>query len=77
MRIQKKICGVDGQGGVAESYFSHQRRMDLPGEATGPEESNCFSMEVRTSFFAAFVCLFDLILYVPSTTFQLCRDGSF
>ena len=20
------------------------------------------------------VCLFDLILYVPSTTFQLCRD---
>ena len=21
-------------------------------------------------------CLFDLILYVPSTIFQLCRDGS-
>ena len=21
-----------------------------------------------------FVCLFDLILYVPSTIFQLCRD---
>ena len=25
----------------------------------------------------AFVCLFDLILYVPSTIFQLYRDGSF
>ena len=24
----------------------------------------------------SFVCLFDLILYVPSTIFQLCRDGS-
>ena len=23
-----------------------------------------------------FVCLFDLILYVPSTIFQLSRDGS-
>ena len=23
-----------------------------------------------------FVCLFDLILYVPSTIFQLCRDRS-
>ena len=23
-----------------------------------------------------FVCLFHLILYVPSTIFQLCRDGS-
>ena len=22
------------------------------------------------------LCLFDLILYVPSTIFQLCRDGS-
>ena len=25
---------------------------------------------------AMFVCLFDLILYVPSTIFQLNRDGS-
>ena len=23
-----------------------------------------------------FVCLFDMILYVPSTIFQLCQDGS-
>ena len=22
------------------------------------------------------VCLFDLILYIPSTIFQLCKDGS-
>ena len=28
-------------------------------------------------FTEGFVCLFDLILYVPSTIFQLCRDGSF
>ena len=26
--------------------------------------------------FISFVCLFDLILYVPSTIFQLNRDGS-
>ena len=25
---------------------------------------------------ADFACLFGLILYVPSTIFQLCRDGS-
>ena len=25
---------------------------------------------------SSFVCLFDLILYVPSTIFQLNRDGS-
>ena len=24
----------------------------------------------------SYVCLIDLILYVPSTIFQLCRDGS-
>ena len=23
-----------------------------------------------------FVCLFDLVLYIPSKIFQLCRDGS-
>ena len=28
------------------------------------------------NFHQCFVCLFDLILYVPSTIFQLCRDGS-
>ena len=28
------------------------------------------------SFSGTFVCLFDLILYVPSTIFQLYRDGS-
>ena len=27
-------------------------------------------------FTVYFVCLFDLILYVPSTIFQLNRDGS-
>ena len=27
-------------------------------------------------FYISFVCLFDLILYVPSTIFQLNRDGS-
>ena len=27
-------------------------------------------------FLALYVCLFDFILYVPSTIFQLYRDGS-
>ena len=27
-------------------------------------------------FVYLFVCLFDLILYVPSIIFQLCKDGS-
>ena len=27
-------------------------------------------------FYVSFVCLFDLILYVPSTIFQFIRDGS-
>ena len=27
-------------------------------------------------YYLVFVCLFDLILYVPSTIFQLNRDGS-
>ena len=30
-------------------------------------------IQIRTD---SFVCLFDLILYVPSTIFQLNRDGS-
>ena len=36
------------------------------GRADITAKSRCF----------LFVCLFDLILYVPSTIFQLCRDGS-
>ena len=31
---------------------------------------------IYTVCFALFVCLFDLILYVPATIFQLNRDGS-
>ena len=31
---------------------------------------------ILLSMFVCFVCLFDLILYVPSTIFQLYRDGS-
>ena len=31
---------------------------------------------VRETLNSCFVCLFDLILYVPSTIFQLNRDGS-
>ena len=40
----------------------------------------CLSMKkIALTFkhlFPPFVCLFDLILYVPSTIFQLNRDGS-
>ena len=35
------------------------------------EEVSCFK-----SLICGFVCLFDLILYAPSTIFQLNRDGS-
>ena len=37
-----------------------------------------FNMKKRNDnlFVCLFVCLFDLILYVPSTIFQLNRDGS-
>ena len=28
------------------------------------------------TIFCLFICLFDLILYIPSTIFQLNRDGS-
>ena len=31
---------------------------------------------IDNAFWFCFVCLFDLILYVPSTIFQLYRDGS-
>ena len=33
-------------------------------------------MDYITLIRVVFVCLFDLILYVPSTIFQLNRDGS-
>ena len=37
-----------------------------------------FSMSYRqVHFVEVFVCLFDLILYVPSTIFQLNKDGSY
>ena len=32
------------------------------------------SSETSWSGSTMFICLFDLILYVPSTIFQLCRD---
>ena len=31
----------------------------------------------KLCYHITFVCLFDLILYVPSTIFQLNRDGSY
>ena len=34
------------------------------------------SQRVKVHMKRYFVCLFDLILYTPSTIFQLCRDGS-
>ena len=35
-----------------------------------------YRMIMDLPFWINFVCLFDLILYVPSTIFQLNRDGS-
>ena len=34
------------------------------------------NLSIRIKCILKFVCLFDLILYVPSTIFQLNRDGS-
>ena len=34
------------------------------------------AIEVRIAENLVFVCLIDLIIYVPSTIFQLNRDGS-
>ena len=33
-------------------------------------------LQLQSDIVCLFVCLFDLILYVPSTIFQLNRDGS-
>ena len=43
------------------------------GPMTAVSISNIF---VKLIKHVCFVCLFDLILYVPSTIFQLYRDGS-
>ena len=39
--------------------------------------NNCwlFNIYEHDKFYAQLSCLFDLILYIPSTIFQLCRDG--
>ena len=37
------------------------------------EEKSTFDL---SEMFKIMICLFDVILYVPSTFFQLCRDGS-
>ena len=36
--------------------------------------SHCYQLD--KSIYVLFVCLMGFILYVPSTIFQLCRDGS-
>ena len=45
-------------------------------EKCSHENSNLVIEEVEAAVDALFVCLFDLILYVPSTIFQLYRDVS-
>ena len=40
---------------------------------TPPLHSTGYEREVQCS---PFITLFDLILYIPSTIFQLCREGS-
>ena len=37
---------------------------------------NNLSVIKGRAFLGWFVCLFDLVIYVPSTIFQLCRDRS-
>ena len=47
-------------------------RLSMQLWSKGPQFKS-FSIAVTLE---VFVCLFDLILYVPSTIFQLYRDGS-
>ena len=47
-------------------------RLSMQRWSKGPQFRS-FSIAVTLE---VFVCLFDLILYVPSTIFQLYRDGS-
>ena len=46
----------------------------LSFEPAGTSKVFCFMINIEDIQFAWF--LFDLILYIPSTTFQLNRDGS-
>ena len=44
------------------------------------DQYHCYSLFIEYNSYThymVFVCLFDLILYVPSTIFQLNGDGSF
>ena len=43
---------------------------------TGILRKNIHNRASNIMQYPSFVCLFDLILYVPSTVFQLNRDGS-
>ena len=49
-------------------------------EHTAKEQGTCQAgleeKDGKSKLECIFVCLFDLILYVPSTIFQLNRDGS-
>ena len=50
--------------------------MSLAGKGLIEYRLNFISVPVDFfSFFYLFVCLFDLILYVHSTIFQLCGTG--
>ena len=72
-----------GQKYLPRLYADHTSRQSVKTDV--PRFSNLLTLtksfhhfcppepNVRTSLF---VCLFDLILYVPSTIFQLNRDGS-
>ena len=68
--------------------MSNNLDLDQDRQYVGPDlDLNClqrFSADDKSFFFTSslilsilFVCLFVLILYVPSTIFQLNRDGSF
>ena len=70
-----RCCYILNRYGFREDFskFSHKlmEAIDLQGVASfDPRDLICRIYE------GLFVCLFDLILYVPSTIFHLNRDGS-
>ena len=53
---------------VQKTRDLEKQLQDLQGQASFRDRGN-----IINPFQTSFVCLFDLIIYIPSTIFQLCR----
>ena len=64
----ERECGRESGGEQERESVGEQERMWVRTENVGTDQD--------LSLIVFLVCLFDLILNVPSTIFQLNRDGS-